>query len=88
MAVRSGITTEVFSDKEGEIRTLTTITTELFCISDEEGDSDDGRISPCTFRLWAEGCAKRNGITTGSKMEAMPVSYTMQNNAGHLLTST
>lgn len=29
-------------------------------ISDDEGDPESGRISPCTFRLLAEGCAKQN----------------------------
>ncbi|KAF9877679.1 replication factor RFC1 C terminal domain-containing protein [Colletotrichum karsti] len=29
---------------------------EEFDISDDEGDPDSGRISPCTFRLLAEGC--------------------------------
>lgn len=28
-----------------------------FYISDDEGDPEDGRISPCTFRFWAEGCS-------------------------------
>ncbi|KAK7403569.1 hypothetical protein QQX98_010662 [Neonectria punicea] len=32
--------------------------TEDFFISDDEGDPLDGRISPCTFRLWAEGCER------------------------------
>lgn len=27
-------------------------------VSDDEGDPASGRISPCTFRLLAEGCAK------------------------------
>ncbi|TDZ37855.1 hypothetical protein C8035_v001189 [Colletotrichum spinosum] len=27
-------------------------------ISDDEGDPESGRISPCTFRLLAEGCSK------------------------------
>ncbi|KAF4983132.1 hypothetical protein FZEAL_1399 [Fusarium zealandicum] len=31
-----------------------------FYISDNEGTPSDGRISPCMFRLWAEGC-ERNG---------------------------
>ncbi|OHE99183.1 hypothetical protein CORC01_05464 [Colletotrichum orchidophilum] len=29
-------------------------------ISDDEGDPASGRISPCTFRLLAEGCAEQN----------------------------
>lgn len=29
-----------------------------FDISDDEGDLQEGRISPCTFRLWAEGCER------------------------------
>ncbi|KAK2025997.1 hypothetical protein LX32DRAFT_623485 [Colletotrichum zoysiae] len=29
-------------------------------ISDDEGDPASGRISPCTFRLLAEGCAKQD----------------------------
>lgn len=32
--------------------------TDEFVISDDEGDPLDGRISPCTFRLWAEGCER------------------------------
>ncbi|KPM35131.1 hypothetical protein AK830_g11449 [Neonectria ditissima] len=32
--------------------------TDDFFISDDEGDPLDGRISPCTFRLWAEGCER------------------------------
>ncbi|KAH8735155.1 hypothetical protein BGZ61DRAFT_528377 [Ilyonectria robusta] len=32
--------------------------TEEFVLSDDEGDPLDGRISPCTFRLWAEGCER------------------------------
>ncbi|KND94566.1 hypothetical protein TOPH_01045 [Tolypocladium ophioglossoides CBS 100239] len=28
-------------------------------VSDEEGDPKDGRVSPCTFRLWATGVANR-----------------------------
>ncbi|KAF7559889.1 hypothetical protein G7046_g4270 [Stylonectria norvegica] len=31
---------------------------ESFIISDDEDDPLDGRISPCTFRLWAEGCKR------------------------------
>lgn len=30
---------------------------DLFHISDEEGDPAEGRISPCTFRYWAKGCS-------------------------------
>ncbi|ODA81688.1 hypothetical protein RJ55_00190 [Drechmeria coniospora] len=33
---------------------------DLYDISDDEGDSRDGRISPCTFRLWADGVAAAN----------------------------
>ncbi|OBR06112.1 hypothetical protein CH63R_10232 [Colletotrichum higginsianum IMI 349063] len=29
-------------------------------VSDDEGDPASGRISPCTFRLLAEGCAKKD----------------------------
>ncbi|KAM5355663.1 hypothetical protein ACJ41O_002309 [Fusarium nematophilum] len=29
-----------------------------FYVSDNEGTPSDGRISPCTFRLWAEGCER------------------------------
>ncbi|KAL0941070.1 uncharacterized protein CTRU02_203833 [Colletotrichum truncatum] len=29
-------------------------------ISDDEGDPESGRLSPCTFRLLAEGCSQRN----------------------------
>ncbi|KAK2001312.1 hypothetical protein LX36DRAFT_736400 [Colletotrichum falcatum] len=29
-------------------------------VSDDEGDPASGRISPCTFRLLAEGCAKQD----------------------------
>jgi hypothetical protein len=32
--------------------------TDDFDMSDEEGDFLAGRISPCTFRLWAEGCER------------------------------
>ncbi|KAH6688609.1 hypothetical protein F5X68DRAFT_255596 [Plectosphaerella plurivora] len=31
---------------------------EQYDISDEEGDPESGRISPCTFRLLAEGCQR------------------------------
>ena len=27
-----------------------------FVISDDEGDPEENRISPCTFRAWAENC--------------------------------
>ncbi|KXH61385.1 hypothetical protein CSAL01_05218 [Colletotrichum salicis] len=33
---------------------------EDYGISDDEGDPASGRISPCTFRLLAEGCAEQN----------------------------
>ncbi|KAK1703941.1 hypothetical protein BDP67DRAFT_480617 [Colletotrichum lupini] len=33
---------------------------EDYGISDDEGDPETGRISPCTFRLLAEGCAEQN----------------------------
>lgn len=30
-------------------------------VSDDEGDPADGRISPCTFALWAEGAQRWDG---------------------------
>ncbi|KAJ6442002.1 cytokinesis regulator [Purpureocillium lavendulum] len=33
---------------------------EKYDVSDEEGDAVDGRISPCTFRLWAAGVADKD----------------------------
>ncbi|POR38998.1 Uncharacterized protein TPAR_00810 [Tolypocladium paradoxum] len=40
-------------------------------VSDEEGDPKDGRVSPCTFRLWATGVANRalNAGQVGAKAE-------------------
>lgn len=43
-------------------------------ISDDEGDPETGRISPCTFRLLAEGCAEQN--TDGKVFMAEDVSFT------------
>ncbi|KAF6819945.1 hypothetical protein CSOJ01_01013 [Colletotrichum sojae] len=31
---------------------------EEYDISDDEGDPESGRLSPCTFRLFAEGCSR------------------------------
>ena len=43
-------------------------------ISDGEGDSTTGRISPYTFRLWASGCADR-GIGQWPKLEYDGLSF-------------
>lgn len=42
-----------------------------FGASDQEGDSATGRISPCTFRLWAEGCTRWDGAKL---LQGTPVS--------------
>ncbi|KAM0330545.1 hypothetical protein ACHAQA_003492 [Verticillium albo-atrum] len=39
-------------------------------ISDDEGDPRDGRISPCTFRAFAEGCTRWDD--PGTKLIEMP----------------
>ncbi|KAH7156810.1 hypothetical protein EDB81DRAFT_854851 [Dactylonectria macrodidyma] len=44
--------------------------TEEFIISDDEGDRLDGRISPCTFRLWAEGCERFEDLMISKQEEA------------------
>ncbi|GJN74315.1 hypothetical protein PLICBS_008406 [Purpureocillium lilacinum] len=38
---------------------------ELYDVSDGEDDVADGRISPCTFRLWADGAADESERATG-----------------------
>ncbi|CAM1504214.1 Fc.00g018050.m01.CDS01 [Cosmosporella sp. VM-42] len=43
-----------------------------FYISDDEGDPHEGRISPCTFRLWAEGCERWDSSQIEAAQLAQP----------------
>ncbi|VUC32055.1 unnamed protein product [Clonostachys rosea] len=49
-----------YSDQEdNNIEEIPLSEEDTFIISDDEGHPDDGRISPCTFRLFTQNCRRR-----------------------------
>ncbi|KAJ3959363.1 hypothetical protein N0V92_004014 [Colletotrichum tropicale] len=45
------------------LNTFSHIAAKEYDISDDEGDPESGRVSPCTFRLLSEGCSRRDPLT-------------------------
>lgn len=45
------------------LSTFSHIAAKEYDISDDEGDPESGRVSPCTFRLLSEGCSRRDPQT-------------------------
>ncbi|KAI8271835.1 hypothetical protein K4K56_002940 [Colletotrichum sp. SAR 10_98] len=62
---------------------------EEYDISDDEGDPESGRVSPCTFRLLAEGCSRRdpqiNQVFMAEDAQRMRPETPLEDNDRHLV---
>ncbi|KAI8285314.1 hypothetical protein K4K60_001327 [Colletotrichum sp. SAR11_57] len=62
---------------------------EEYDISDDEGDPESGRVSPCTFRLLSEGCSRRdpqtNQVFMAEDAQRMRPETPLEDNDRHLV---
>ncbi|KAF3799626.1 hypothetical protein GCG54_00002330 [Colletotrichum gloeosporioides] len=71
------------------VDTFSSVTADEYDISDDEGDPESGRVSPCTFRLLAESCSRRdpqtNQVFMAEDAQRMRPETPLEDNDRHLV---